>query len=1580
MSHRVIGATLGSILLLAQPLGANVPGGGTGAGPNVTLADNGSTVTLANGLVSILCDKVANITQINYTYNNGGGTQTVNLLAGGHNGGQLYWETSGWGGTPVYSVVSNTTGYAEIEMLRDSPSNGVWDVHFSMLKGSPGFYVTPIWIHRSQDTAMGMGETRDNIYAGSIFNWMSVDAARNRLMNMSGSAVGAFNAPVEVSLWTNGIYAGQYEDKYAYSADLGVQRVWGWSSVGSGGRNVGLWNVSASGEYYNGGPMKRELMEHMGTTILNMLNGGHYGGGTDDASWAPGEIWAKVYGPYFIYCNCVTNTITGTNQAAQALYEDAKAQAAAEQTAWPYSWFNNANYASAAHRGTVTGRLVINDSANPNASAAALWVGVIRQPASPGVYDFQQWMKPYQFWVKTDTNGNFTIPNVIATNNYTLYAFGPGAAGTYQSLAQTGGDGPNTEDIPASPFSVTVTGGGTNNLGAVTWTPAHAGQTVFEIGYPNRTGDKFRHGDDYWVSDVGPVPGAPSPVWGKHIEYPFDFPNGPSYTVGQSRWATDWNYVQPVVMDNAGTFHGSTSLISFNLPAAPTNGAAAAFYIALSSDYQGPMIVQVNGNNIAASTGYFPNYSGSASGSDTTTRHGIHGIYSDIRLPFSSGLLHAGQNTISLNMRKGGAGSWMNHAMYDYLRLEVSGYVPPAPASVTAYAGNNRNLVSWPVTPGATSYTVLRSATPDSGYVPLTNGVVGPVCGSGPSHATYVDKTAANGATYYYAVQSVNPVGSSSSSAHSSGTTPSSSLFASIPAAPTGLMASINNSAVTLHWNAVPGANVYTVQRGTVVELTTGYVPFYTTLTSTNTSTTYSDASGTLGSTYSYFVTATRAGGTSVASAAVTAKPVPPAPAAPPANLSVSNAVTATEQSNFIAWSPVSGAVGYILYRSTSPAGPFAFPNNYVMSVTTTNYTDDALPLGPTHYYKVVAMNAGGVAGNLGTPPAAPADLTATAGGNQVALSWRTSSGATGYNIKRATVSGGPYTTIASPATTNFTDLTTLNGTVYFFVVSAVNTGSESVDSAEVSATPYATINGGRNLTWRGDGSSNTWNVGGTANWRTNGVVSTVFTNGDNATFDDSGTNTPAIIKVGLISPGYVLFGATKDYSLGGGGSLAGTMALEKLGSNRLILNGTNTYSGGTTIDAGVVQLGAGELSNVGIGAGPITFFGGTLQLNGYGITDNGSTYYGVLTNNLVVPVGETGTVLCPQRIAGSGLTGTLTGGGTLTVVVDYVRGLFGGNWSAFSGQINVTVRSSATGGQFRINNNFGFAGAALSLGPGVKAFNLDGNNHTIDIGELSGSGTLGADSKASTGPTWRIGARNTSSLFSGNIQDSGVTSLTRVGAGMLTLAGTGNTYSGPTTVSAGTLHITGALTTSNFITVSNGATLAVSVSGTVTANTVRISAGGVLTGCGTISGNLLNNGTVLVDCGAPLAISGTVTNNGAMRFSNGSGLTGAGRFVNNGLLDLMTGAQNVPANFINNGTVLVATNIVVSSCGKSDDTFTLAIQGYGGHTYQLQCSATLQAANWESVGPPQDGAGTVLTFTDTPSGNRKFYRILVSP
>ena len=228
------------------------------------------------------------------------------------------------------------------------------------------------------------------------------------------------------------------------------------------------------------------------------------------------------------------------------------------------------------------------------------------------------------------------------------------------------------------------------------------------------------------------------------------------------------------------------------------------------------MIIQVNGNNIAGSTGYFPNYSGSGNESDVTIREANHGIYSDARFSISSGFLNQGQNTITLNMRKGG--SFDNHAMYDYLRLELTGYIPPTPGSVSAYAGNNCNLISWPVTPGATGYNVLRSTMSGSGYVSITNGVIGPVCGSGWNNAAYLDAGAVNDMTYYYVVQSVNHAGSSTNSSQSPGVMPSDAMSTNAPAAPTGLVVSSSgHHTVTLNWSASSGANFYSVFRSTLV-------------------------------------------------------------------------------------------------------------------------------------------------------------------------------------------------------------------------------------------------------------------------------------------------------------------------------------------------------------------------------------------------------------------------------------------------------------------------------------------------------------------------------------------------------------------------------------------------------------------------------------------------------------------------------------------------------------------------------------------------------------------------------------------
>jgi rhamnogalacturonan endolyase len=317
-----------AFLGLASPVFANIPGSGTGTGPNVTLVDNGDgTVTMANGSLAIVIVKSsANITKMYYTYNNSGTTVTNQVLAGGKNGGQLYWSWGGFGsGGFSCSVVANTGDYAEVNLFSDSASNGTVNVHFSMLLGSPGFYVTPICSHRVQDGPLEVGEQRGNIYfSPNLFNWMSVNDQVQRELGLNASSAPAFWSPVENTLTTSGVLQGTYDDKYKWSADLGVERVWGWSNVsdaaiGFTGQNIGMWYVVASAEFYNGSPLKSELND---APMVNMINGGHYGMG-DDNGFGAGEVWTRASGPYFIYFNAITNTITDPVQASRALYADA---------------------------------------------------------------------------------------------------------------------------------------------------------------------------------------------------------------------------------------------------------------------------------------------------------------------------------------------------------------------------------------------------------------------------------------------------------------------------------------------------------------------------------------------------------------------------------------------------------------------------------------------------------------------------------------------------------------------------------------------------------------------------------------------------------------------------------------------------------------------------------------------------------------------------------------------------------------------------------------------------------------------------------------------------------------------------------------------------------------------------------------------------------------------------------------------------------------------------------------------------------------------------------------------------------
>ncbi|HEU4389440.1 MAG TPA: endo-1,4-beta-xylanase [Blastocatellia bacterium] len=192
------------------------------------------------------------------------------------------------------------------------------------------------------------------------------------------------------------------------------------------------------------------------------------------------------------------------------------------------------------------------------------------------------------------------------------------------------------------------------------------------------------------------------------------------------------------------------------------------------------------------------------------------------------------------------------------------------------------------------------------------------------------------------------------------------------------------------------------------------------------------------------------------------------------------NAVAGNGQVS-LSWNAAPNATSYNVKRSTVSGGPYTV----IAGVTTTSFTNTALANGTTFFYVVSALNANGESVNSAqvsatprapTPPPAPTGLVATAGNGQVALTWNASSGATSYNVKRATTSGGPYTTIASNvSTTSFTNSGLANGTTFFYVVSAVNAAGESGNSSQVSATPSQGTAGSMTVAATVSSSSNPW-------------------------------------------------------------------------------------------------------------------------------------------------------------------------------------------------------------------------------------------------------------------------------------------------------------------------------------------------------------------------------------------------------------------------------------------------------------------------------------------------------------------------
>jgi hypothetical protein len=323
----------------------------------------------------------------------------------------------------------------------------------------------------------------------------------------------------------------------------------------------------------------------------------------------------------------------------------------------------------------------------------------------------------------------------------------------------------------------------------------------------------------------------------------------------------------------------------------------------------------------------------------------------------------------------------------------------------------------------------------------------------------------------------------------------------------------------------------------------------------------------------------------------------------------------------------------------------------------TTALVDTGVADGFTYYYQIVNHPSGNEscasapstclsvtpAAAPCTPPAAPTGLTATAAGaNQVNLSWTASTGATSYNVYRATTSGGPYSLVGTSAGTTFANTGAACNTTYYYVVRAANGGTcESGNSTQASATtavcPSCTTTNLYN--------SNGFETGtGLAGWSTGTFVS----GGSTTSWRGIQTCTAAA--------------GTKIFRFGGSTCTA------DYGSNAF----TYAQPGGTTGVAVPAGSTTTRLTFAHRRAFETGYDGGTLavSLNGTNYTLvpasailSGTTYNGTVAASCA-PAGSAGTAI---------FTGTASTFGTTTVNLDAVCNTITGGTAGCAGQ-NVRV------------------------------------------------------------------------------------------------------------------------------------------------------------------------------------------------------------------------------------------------------------------------------------------------------------------
>jgi autotransporter-associated beta strand protein len=593
-----------------------------------------------------------------------------------------------------------------------------------------------------------------------------------------------------------------------------------------------------------------------------------------------------------------------------------------------------------------------------------------------------------------------------------------------------------------------------------------------------------------------------------------------------------------------------------------------------------------------------------------------------------------------------------------------------------------------------------------------------------------------------------------------------------------------------------------------------------------------------------------------------------------------------------------------------------------------------------------------------------PVDVTAIPGVAQASISWSAVLGATSYHIKRATVSGGPYVTIASTTSTNYTDIPLMGTTTYFYVISAVNGGNESFNSIEASATTPVTVSVD---TWNG-GSGNNFST--LTNWLYS-IGSGPVSNTDALVFGSVGSTTPYNDESGFSYSTINFNPGAESFTLGGNAFTLGTNSLgpvisvnsanpQTINNNITLLNATQTMATVSgNLKLGGVLTGTGILNKTG---NQILTLSGNNSFTG-AMNVNGGTLAipaGTLAPTAALTLGNVAGGAAVLDISGGSVKANYNGG-------EYSSSLIAGNASGSAADVRLRSGTLTVNQQLGLGNgNGGYGAFELSGGTAtigsylVVGLNTDHSVFNQSSGTLNISAnlmTIAAGGSGSVGVANLSGGTFNSKTTSGGVfvGEFGVGTLNVSGTALLTLAGS-NLKLGVNSGASGMVNLLGGTITTPGITAGSGTALFNFAGGTLRASAASTT---FLSGLAETyiygGGANINDGGYAISIGQPLlvpagyGVSAITVNNGGMGYIAPPVVTLTGGIG----IGATATAQINPA-------IGAVTNILITNPGSgyaNDDVLTLSFVGGGGSGATV--STPVLAAN-NGGGLNKTGAGTL--------------------